>query len=158
MSQRFFILFFTILFSCLPFSIAQDKPVSWEEKYSDESYIYTLIENTIEVKQDWSFAEKIHMITKIQKEDAKSLGEIPIEYDKSFQEVRDIKAYIITPGGKKLKYKSIQDLNPYSGSPLYSDKRIKVVTMPNVVPGSVIDWEAALVTKKPIMKIHSGIR
>lgn len=151
-SAHFLASTFILLFSFLPFSFAQDKIISWEEKYSDESYVYILIEQTVEVEEDWSSEEKVHMIAKVQKEDAKSLGEIPVEYDKSFQEVRDIKAYILPPDGKKLKYKSIQDLNPYSGSPLYSDNRIKVITMPNVVPGSVIDWEATIVTKKPVIK------
>ncbi|MCM8826483.1 MAG: DUF3857 and transglutaminase domain-containing protein [Candidatus Omnitrophica bacterium] len=143
-----FIFIFSI--SCLCF--AQDPAVLWEEKYSDESFIYLLMERIVELKPDWSTEETIHMIAKIQKEWAKSLGEIPISYDKSFQEIKDIKAFITTPEGKKLKYKSIQDLNPYSGDPLYSDSRTKVITMPNVVEGSIIDWQATIITKKPIIK------
>ncbi|MCM8792676.1 MAG: DUF3857 and transglutaminase domain-containing protein [Candidatus Omnitrophica bacterium] len=143
---------FVFLFFISSLSLAQDKPVFWEEKYSDEVFTYLLMERIVEVKADWSTQETIHMVAKIQKERAKSLGEIPISYDKSFQEIKDIKAFITTPEGRKLKYKSIQDLNPYSGDPLYSDSCIKIITMPNVVVGSVIDWQATIITKKPIIK------
>jgi transglutaminase-like putative cysteine protease len=145
-------LIFIFLFVINFFSFAQDQPVSWEEKYSDETFTYLLMERTVELKRDWSTQETIRMVAKIQKEGAKSLGEITIDYDKSFQEVKDIKAFITSPEGKKIKYKSIQDLAPYSGDPLYSDSRTKVITMPNVVPGSIIDWQATIITKKPIIK------
>lgn len=135
-----------------PLSFAQDQPVSWEEKYSDEIFTYLLMERVVELKRDWSTQETTHMVAKIQKEGAKSLGEIPIDYDKSFQEVKEIKAFITTPEGKKMRYKSIQDLTPYSGDPLYSDSRTKIITMPDVVPGSIIDWQATIITKKPIIK------
>lgn len=145
------IYFLTITFSFSP-PLVESSPPSWEEKYSDEIFTYFLMERTVELKRDWSTQETIHMVAKIQKEGARSLGEIPIGYDKSFQEVKDIKAFITTPEGKKLKYKSIQDLHPYSGDPLYSDSRTKVITMPNVIPGSIIDWQATIITKKPIIK------
>ena len=125
---------------------------SWEEKYSDESSLDLLSERTVELKKDWSSEETLHFITKVQKEDAKDLGEIPIDYDKSFQEVKDIGAFVTTPDGKKLKYKAIQDLAPYSGEPLYSNNRTKVITLPAVTPGSTIEWQAAIVNKKPIIK------
>lgn len=143
---------FIFIFFIYCFSFAQDQPLSWEEKYSDEIFVYLLMERVVELKRDWSIQEITRMVAKIQKEGAKSLGEIPIDYDKSFQEVKDIKAFITTPEGKILKYKSIQDLAPYSGDPLYSDSRTKIVTMPNVVPGSIIDWQATIITKKPIIK------
>jgi len=141
-----------ILFFILSFSFAYGKSIFWEEKYNDESFVYLLVEHKVELKNDWSTQETIHIVYKIQKEGAKFLGEIPIDYDKNFQEVKDIKAFIITPEGKKLKYKSIQDLSYYSGDPLYSDSRTKVITMPNVITGSIIDWQATIVTKKPIIK------
>ncbi len=132
--------------------MAQDEPASWDKRHADEVYTHLLIERTVELKKDYSSIEKVHVVTRIQKEEAKSLGEIPIDYDRSFEEIKDIKAFITTPDGKRMNYKSIQDLNPYSGEPLYSDSRTKVITMPNVIPGSIIDWQATIVNKKPIIK------
>ncbi|RLI53452.1 MAG: hypothetical protein DRO93_13640, partial [Candidatus Thorarchaeota archaeon] len=146
------IYFLTILTFISSISFSQNKSLSWEDKHSDEPFIYLLVSRTIELKEDYSTKEIVHMAAKIQKEEAKSLGEIPISYDKSFQEVKNIRAFIITPEGKRLKYKLIQDLTSYSGTPLYSNSRTKVITMPGVVPGSIIDWQATIITKKPIMK------
>ena len=143
---------FVISTANLSLLFAQDQFPSWEEKHSDEPFIYLVMERTVELNSDWSTRETIHMVAKIQKESAQSLGEIPIEYDEEFQKVKEIKAFIITPEGKKLRYKSLQSLTPYAGEPLYSSNRIKVITMPNVVPGSIIDWEATIITQKPIIK------
>ncbi|MBM3253152.1 MAG: DUF3857 domain-containing protein [Candidatus Omnitrophica bacterium] len=152
MHKRTLALTFILLLFVYSLSIAQEESIVWEEKYSDEAYINLLLERIVEINRDCSSKETIHMIVKVQKESAKSLGEIPIGYDKSFQKIKDIKAYIITPGRKKLRYKSIQDLTPYSGEPLYSDSRTKIITMPNVIPGSIIDWQVTIITKKPIIK------
>lgn len=152
MSRRFCAVIFILPLLFISLLPAYGNSVSWDEKYSDEAYTYLLIERTIEIKRDWSSQETTRIICRVQKEGAKSLGEIPIDYDRSFQELRNIKAVITTPDGRKLSYKSIQDLNPYSGEPLYSDSRTKVITMPNVVPGSIIDWRVTTVTKKPIIK------
>lgn len=134
------------------FSFSQEKAASSQEKFLDESYVYLLMERQVELKKDWTTKEMIHQTVRIQKEEAKDLGEIPIHYDRTFQKVEDIRAFVTTPEGKKLKYKSIQDLIPYSGYPSYSGSAVKIITMPGVVPGSVLDWQATIITKKPIIK------
>lgn len=146
------LLAFLLFFVTNSASFAQPVSLPWEQRYADESSLDFLLERTVELHKDWSSEETLHFITKVQKEDAKDLGEIPIDYDKSFQEVKDIRAFITTPDGKKLKYKAIQDLTPYSGEPLYSNKRTKIITLPAVTPGSTIEWQAAIVNKKPIIK------
>ena len=155
-----FIFLLSISYSFPSFGFAQhdestqtkDTAITWEKKYSDELSIILLKERTVELKKDWSTWQTTHLITKVQKEGAKELGEVTIDYEQNIQEVKDIKAFVITPDGKKLKAKSIQDLNPYSGQTLYLDNRTKIITLPNVIPGSIIDWQVTIVTKKPIIK------
>lgn len=132
-------------------SSSQDINKTWEEKYNDELYVHELIEEIIEVKKDWSYDCKSHKIIKIQKEGAKDkgIGDITISYNKNYEEIKKIKAVIINPGGKKLSYKKIQDLAPYSGQPMYSDNRLKVISMPEVLPASLIDYEVHSYTRKP---------
>lgn len=152
MPRKISTLIFILLFLKCSICLAQDESATWDAKHADEVYTHLLIERTVELKKDYSSIEKIHIIIRIQKEEAKSLGEIPIDYDRSFEEIKDIKAFVTTPDGKRMNYKSIQDLTPYSGEPLYSDSRTKVITMPNVIPGSIINWQATIVNKKPIIK------
>ena len=60
------------------------------------------MEREVEVKSDWSVQETTHIVYKIQKESANSLGEIPIDYDRDFQEVKDIKLLLLLQK-KKIK-------------------------------------------------------
>jgi len=46
-----FLIFSTII---SPFSFAQDKPVSWEQKYAEESSLYLLLERAADMHKDWS--------------------------------------------------------------------------------------------------------
>lgn len=126
----------------------EDKELSWEEKYNDRPVAHLLADRTIEVKEDWSYTDKVHCKIKIQKEEGKEYGEIPFYYNKSVQEVVDIEAYTITPDGKKHKYSKIQDFSLYDGYPMYSDYMVKVITMPEVVVGSTIEYKATTITKK----------
>jgi Domain of Unknown Function with PDB structure (DUF3857)/Transglutaminase-like superfamily len=133
-------------------AFAADTPTAWEKKYEDEPYIGLLSEKTVRVNKDFSTVTNIHVVKKIQKEGAKSLGEIPIYYDKSCEEVVDIEAYTITPDGKKLRYEKIQDLSNSGDSSVYGDERVKMITMPGVVVGSIIDLKATTKRNKPIIE------
>lgn len=148
---RVFLLVFLVLFVFAGANgFAEEK--AWHEKYADEPYVDLFVEKTITLYPDYSYLESTHCITKVQTEGGKHLGEIPISYDAEFEEVKDIKAYVITPEGKRLSHVSDQDLSPYSGTPLYSDQKVRVISLPNVVPGSIIDWQADILVKKPIME------
>lgn len=132
---------------------AQESNKSWEDKYQDELYVYQLIEEVIDVKSDYSYEKNIHNIIEIQKEGAKDtdIGEIVIDYNSDHEKIKNIKAFIIKENGKRLSVKSIQDLSPYSGEPMYSNNRVKVISMPEVLPGNTIDYKARTYVNKPFM-------
>jgi len=136
-----------ILCTALVWAEEDNKELSWEEKYKDQSVMRLLSEATIELRDDWSFKIREHYKLKIQKEAGKSWGEIPIYYNKSRQKVTNIKAYTITPDGKKHRYSKIQDFKVYKGYPMYSDYRVKAITMPEVTVGSIIEYEKTTITK-----------
>jgi len=115
----------------------------WDKKHADESDVTLLYSYHIKLNPDYSYTENIHHIQKIQNEDAMSFGEIPIIYNKKRQSVENIKAFITTPDGKRHRYKMIQDVDVSSEGD-YSDNRKKIITMPNVVKGSTIDYEYAI--------------
>lgn len=134
------------------FSSAVDVSQGWEEKYKEEPYVILRSERTVELRKDFTTLTTVRKVSRIQKESGKDIGEIPITYDKSREEVRDIQAFIITPEGEKLKYREIQDLNPKKEFAIYSDERIKMVTMPHVVVGSIMDWQVTVESKKPVIE------
>ena len=80
----------------------QVNPNDWEEKNLDQPYIGLLTETDTTMHDDWSFDEDYHARVKIQKETAKKLGQWPIYYNKSREDITEISAFVETPDGKKL--------------------------------------------------------
>jgi len=117
----------------------QFTPDAWSGQNSDQPYIGLLAEVDTTIHDDWSFDEDYHARIKIQKETAKNLGRWPIYYNKSREEITDIKAFVETPDGKRIESTDIKDLPAYDESPLYADMRLKVVTLPPLNVGTIID-------------------
>jgi len=127
----------------------ENKEESFEQRIEsqDEQFIILLYELDIEVEKDWSYTMKLHTKEKILREDAKYLGEKPIYYDRGQEEIRNLKAFTVTPDGKQHRYAKIQDMKLYPGYPMYSDSMMKLITMREVNIGSVIDFQFTLAAK-----------
>ncbi|MFH1354682.1 MAG: DUF3857 domain-containing protein, partial [Candidatus Omnitrophota bacterium] len=140
----------------LLFSLAraeeEQKELSFEERHKDKQGIYLLFDVDVELKEDWSYTTKVHKKVKILKEQAKALGEIPISYEKGREIVKDIKAFTITPDGKRYRYSKIQDFSVYESYNMYSDARLKMITLPQVNIGSVLEYETTIVAKRSLIK------
>ena len=128
------------------FSICYGEGESWDEKHADESDVDIFFSYHTRLNPDYSYTENIRHVKRIQNEDAMSFGEIPIIYNKKRQNIKNIKAFITTPDGKKHRYKMIQDVD-ISSEGDYSDNRKKIITMPNVVKGSTIEYEYTIFNK-----------
>jgi hypothetical protein len=131
---------------------AQEDTQNFEETHKDKAYISLLYNISVELNEDYSFTTKMHNEVKILKEEAKNLGEIPIYYNKSREEITDLKAYTITPDGKRYEYSKVQDLNAYEGYGMYSDSMVKVITLPDVNVGSILGYEVTINTKHGLIK------
>ena len=121
----------------------------WEQKNKDEPDITLLLDEAVTINKDYSTITHLHIIKKIQKESAKSLGDIPFFYDQSREEITAVAAYTITPDGQKLQCEKIQDMSASGQNAIYSDERKKVIIMPGVVVGSIIDLEVTVKCRKP---------
>jgi hypothetical protein len=112
---------------------------TWESKYADQPYIALVSDYETTIKPDWSYEETYHARIKIQKDEAKELGQWPIYYNKSRDSITDIQAHVENPDGHIYRTADVQDLPVYDDVPMYSDMRMKVVTLPNVGVGSIIE-------------------
>ena len=92
----------TVVFfhNCLPV-FAAEQIASFEEKHQDKDAILLEYNDTIKVNEDWSYRKEKYNKLKILKEEARSMGEIPIPYDKEKDKITELSAYTITPDGKK---------------------------------------------------------
>jgi hypothetical protein len=158
-TSTYFSILRTIILSFLSLFIfavayADEAAQAWEERYKDEPSLFLKYEKIVELRKDFTVKKTIRNIVKIQKEGGKKLGEIKFNYDSSREIINDIKAFTITPEGKRLEATTIQDLDPYKQYAIYSDNKVKVITMPNVVIGSTIEWERTSETTKPMIDGH----
>jgi len=131
------------LCSCLA-ACAEESTVSFEQKYSDKDAIFLLNNLSLTLNEDGSYVTKVHKRLRILKEEAKSLGEIPLPYKNGKDVIEIISAFTVTPDGKKHPYSEIQDFKIYRDFPMYSDAMVKVITMPEVNIGSVIEFEIVI--------------
>ncbi len=118
---------------------SQVNPNAWKKKNSDQPYIGLLAETDTTIHDDWSVTQDYHARVKIQKEAAKNLGKWPIYYNKSREEITETQAFIETPDGRKIEATDIKDLPAYDQSPLYSDMRLKIISLPSISIGTIID-------------------
>ncbi len=137
-----------ILFSQnLLFGADQKGELSFEEKHKDKDAVFLFYGVNIKINEDWSYVSKVHQKTKILKEEARQLGEIQLNYDKGREKIIVQQAHSITPDGKKHKYSKIQDLKSYGGYPIYTDSMTKIITLPEVNVGTVIERQTVRVSK-----------
>lgn len=130
------------------FSSDKEEASGFEEKYKDEGSICLLYDISVKVNEDWSYTTKLHKKIKVLKEEAKdSLGEVPIFYEEGRGKVTEVQACTITPDGKEHMYSKVQDLNVNEGYTMYSDSMVKVITLPEVNVGSIVEHQATVVSK-----------
>lgn len=120
---------------------------TWEERNADQSFVALIEEHRTVLRDDWSYEVTDRMVVKIQKEDAKELGEIPVEYDRSREEIAEVTAFVTTPDGQRLPYTKLQEMAVYDDMPMYSDVMRKIITLPQVTVGCVIEWQVRRVVK-----------
>jgi len=121
--------------------VQEDKAAAqtWEGRNSDQPYLVLLSEYETIVHPDWSSEETYHTRIRIQQESARQLAQWPIYYNKSREEITDVKAFVETPEGKKFDATGIEDAQVYEDSPMYADMKVKVVNLPQVDIGNVLD-------------------
>ncbi len=138
--KRSLLLLAFILFANFAFAGTAPVPDDWDKKHADKALVMLFYSIKTELSKDGSYIRRIRSVKKIQNEDGMSAGEISCLYHAKREKIKSIKAFITTPDSRKYPYKMIQDLDASSVGD-YSDFRKKVITMPNVVVGSIIDFE-----------------
>ena len=112
---------------------------NWDEEHSDKPYIALVNEYDVTVNDDYSYDEVYHARVKVQQPDAADLGQWPVYYNKSREQIVDIKAYTEDPAGKKTEATVIEDSEVYVDAPAFGDMRVKVIKLPDVAVGNIID-------------------
>lgn len=135
-----------LIYSSL-FAAEDTEALTFDEKHKDGQFIFLVHDVDIKVNEDWSYVTRVYKKIKILKEESKDMGEIPIYYENDREKITNLKAFTITPDNKKHRYSKIQDFKLYDGYPMYSDLMAKIITLPEVTIGSVLEQEYTVISK-----------
>lgn len=122
---------------------------SFLSEISDEAAIILKVNEETEIRPDDTSISSIHVVEKVLKERGKSLAEVDIGYDSTYQRIELEFARTITEKGQVISVGSenIRDVSRYLNFPLYSNSRAFIISMPAVDVGSIIEYK---------LKIHSS--
>jgi len=135
-----------------------------EKKYPNAGAVILINDINTTVRPDKTSTTTVHKAVKILNDRGKKYGEISLDYDSSYQSVKIDFARTITKDGKVITVgeKSIRDLAPWAGYPLYSNARMLVVSMPEVMEGAIIEykatWESSHLIGKENFQASHGVQ
>jgi len=135
-----------------------------QDEYPDAGAIILLDDEKFEILTDYTAVDETHFIVKILNDRGKHYGEVELDYDSTYEKVELEYARTIRPDGTIVPVgdKHIRDVSRYLNYPLYSNARVKIISMPEVTEGSIIEYKAKwyinkLVNKKDFCR-HYGIQ
>lgn len=123
------------------------------EEYPEAGAIVLLNERDCVIREDNTVMEKVHRIIKVLNvRGREKYGEIHIDYDSTYEAVEVDYARTIKPDGSIVGVgkKDIRDIDKWAGFPLYSNAKVKVISMPEVMENSIIEYQATIFTSKLI--------
>ena len=110
-----------------------------------------------QVTRDNKMHQRVYILRKILNDRGKQEhGEIIIRYDSTYETVKLIKARTITPQGKLVSVgkKDIRTVSVYRNFPLYSNVKALIVSMPELAPGALVEYEFEITDNKLIDDRH----
>ncbi|MBI5873866.1 MAG: DUF3857 domain-containing protein [Candidatus Omnitrophica bacterium] len=118
-----------------------------QEDYPDASAVYLLIDEDIELTPDNRQIDQVHYVLKVLNDRGKEMfSEVSLGYDSTYEKLELEYARTIKPDGTVVTVgdKNIRDVSVYLNFPLYSNARVRIISMPEIAPGSVIEYKAKL--------------
>ena len=133
-----------------------------QEKAQECGAEILLVDEEIEITPQNTQIYTLHFIARIVNQRGKDLGEIKIEYDSTYERILSLEARTITAEGKIIKVgkENIRDVSKYLEFPLYSNARVRIISMPQAREGSLIEYSVKikkikLVNKKDVCILYS---
>ena len=126
-----------------------------QEDYPEAGAVVLLADETFEVFDDNTAEFDFHFMVKIFNERGKQeFSELKIGYDSTFEDVELEYARTITSDGRVVYVgdKHIRDVSLYLNFPLYSNARVRIISMPEVANGSIIEYKAKKRRKQLVNK------
>ena len=150
--------------SALKFKFQEELPPSLREiiensptieDFPNASSVILFCKEETKITKDNKQEYLIHAMVKILNDKGRvEWGEVEIGYDSTYERVELEFARTITPE-KKIIYvgkENIRDVSRYLNFPLYSNSRAFIISMPEVLKGSIIEYKVKIYKSKLINK------
>lgn len=114
------------------------------EKYPDASALYLLVDEDITLTGDNKLVSEAHLVIKVLNDRGKeAFGEVSLGYEATYEKLELVYARTIKPDGTVVSVgdKNIRDVSLYLNYPLYSNARARIISMPELAPGAVIEYK-----------------
>jgi len=114
------------------------------EQYPQAGALILLCDEKIEITAEGTEVSYLHYLIKILNERGKEdFSESHIDYDSTFEKVELEYARTIKPDGSVVEVGSrhIRDVSKYLDFPLYSNARVFIISFPEIVEGSCIEYK-----------------
>lgn len=124
-----------------------------DESYPDASVIVVLDEKVDEVQATGTHRSILHEVFKVLTDEGKGYAHVEIGYNAHREQVSVEYARIITPWGEiiPLSDTAVRVSTPYGNYPSYSNYRVLTFSFPEVLIGSVIDYQIVIEERRPAM-------
>jgi tetratricopeptide (TPR) repeat protein len=127
-----------------------------QEKYPLAGAVLVLVDEKMTLTPENTIVSEARYVIKILNERGKQdFSEIVIGYDSTYEKVEIEYAKTIKPSGEVLIVgeKDIRDVSRYLNFPLYSNARARIISMPGITEGAVVDYrikttQGQLINKK----------
>lgn len=115
-----------------------------QEKYPLAGAVVILADEQIKILPDNTLISEEHFIVKILNERGKKdFSEVVIGYDSTYEKVDVEYARTIRPDGNVVAVgeKDMRDVSRYMNFPLYSNARVRIISMPEIAEGSIVEYK-----------------
>jgi len=132
-----------------------------QEDHPQAGAVILLEREFFEVFEDSTSCSEITKVIKILNDRGKrKFAEVHLDYDSTYEKVEILQAHTIKENGDVIRVtpQNIRDVSKYLNFPLYSNARVKIISMPEVTPGSVIYYKVKYKANKLIADNHIVFR
>ncbi len=124
-----------------------------KEDYPQAGAVMLLVDEEVQLTKDNKAIFTLHMIAKILNDRGKNdFSEIEIGYDSTYETVELEYARTIKPDGSFVWVgdKNIRDVSKYLNFPLYSNARARIISMPELEDGAIVEYKTKITRNKLI--------
>lgn len=134
----------------------KDKGVSIKQQdYPLAGAVVLLVNEKVDILPDNTLVSYTHFVVKILNERGKrDFSEIEIGYDSTYEKVEVEYAKTIKPSGEVVLVgeKDMRDVSRYLNFPLYSNARVRIISMPEITEGAIVEYKVKVVRSQLINK------